>query len=377
MNWDKWTAFKTDLPHKHGAFAKRNWGTPLHSLCSYQGKLKPALAHHLVQVFSTKGETVFDPFSGSGTIPLEAVIAGRNSISNDLSDMAVALSHAKTGPTTRRACDQVIDRLSDWISSKLVTQQTLDDTEAVRFNKTIVEYFEEVTFQEVMKARDYFLETKNLSDANWCLVFSAMLHILHGNRPYALSRNSHPLTPYAPTGEYVYKNVVSCLRTKVHSALSSKESLPTFPASTTIKSDVRDLSQLSDSSVDVIITSPPFASSTRFYMTNWMRFWFSGWGIADFENASANFIEGNKDKSLVVYEDIFRSFARVLKSGSSVVLHVGKNKTVNMAEKLQMLNFEDFEKSDVFTECVQASEKHGIKDKGSTVEHQYLIYSKK
>ena len=28
---------------------------------------------------------------------------------------------------------------------------------------------------------------------------------------------------------------------------------------------------------DVIITSPPFADSIRFYMQNWMRLWFCGW----------------------------------------------------------------------------------------------------
>lgn len=40
----KWEVFQRTLPHRHGDFAKRNWGSPLHSLCSYQGKLKPSLA---------------------------------------------------------------------------------------------------------------------------------------------------------------------------------------------------------------------------------------------------------------------------------------------------------------------------------------------
>ena len=377
MDQKLWSQFKRELPHKQGAFSKRNWGTPLHSLCSYQGKLKPALAYQLVQVFSKRGQTVFDPFSGSGTVPLEAAISGRFAVSNDLSDMAVAMSNAKIGKTTRQACDLLIDALIEWTSTRPVKPQTIEDTAKVKFNKTITEYFEPNTFQEVLKAREFFAATKDLSDPNWCLVFSAMLHILHGNRPYALSRNSHPLTPYAPTGDYIYKNVSTHLRTKVHSALGAKEGLPLSSKSKSIQSDVRNLSQLNDSSIDVIITSPPFASSTRFYMTNWMRFWFSGWSIADFDDAGAQFIEGNKDKSLVVYEDIFRSFGRVLKSGGPVVLHVGKNKAVNMAEKLQLLSFEDFEMVDVFSECVEASERHGIKDKGSTVEHQYLVYVKK
>jgi hypothetical protein len=39
-------------------------------------------------------------------------------------------------------------------------------------------------------------------------VFASLLHVLHGNRPYALSRRSHPLTPYAPTGPVEYKSLL-------------------------------------------------------------------------------------------------------------------------------------------------------------------------
>lgn len=43
------------------------------------------------------------------------------------------------------------------------------------------------------------------------VVISALMHILHGNRPYALSRKSHPITPYAPTGDYIYKALLGNL----------------------------------------------------------------------------------------------------------------------------------------------------------------------
>ena len=56
-------------------------------------------------------------------------------------------------------------------------------------------------------------------------MFSCMLHILHGNRPYALSRRSHPLTPYAPTGEFQYKNVIDKLKRKIDLSLSHKTDL--------------------------------------------------------------------------------------------------------------------------------------------------------
>ena len=76
----KWQKFKIDLPHRKYPYSKRNWGNGLHSLCSYQGKMKPSLVHHLINVFSEKNELVLDPFAGSGTTMFEASLQNRNSI---------------------------------------------------------------------------------------------------------------------------------------------------------------------------------------------------------------------------------------------------------------------------------------------------------
>ena len=74
----------------------------------------------------------------------------------------------------------------------------------------IPEFYHERTLREVLAARAFFRQTRDDS-AEWSLLMASMLHILHGNRPYALSRRSHPITPYAPTGEAVYKSVVEKL----------------------------------------------------------------------------------------------------------------------------------------------------------------------
>ena len=56
---------------------------------------------------------------------------------------------------------------------------------------------------------------------------------------------------------------------------------------------------IKSSSVDLILTSPPFAFSTKFYINNWIRYWFGGWGIEDFEKESFNYLEKNKKKTLM------------------------------------------------------------------------------
>ena len=49
-----WRYFKTKVPHKLEPYSKRNWGSSLHSLCSYQGKMKPSLVYHLINLFSNQ-----------------------------------------------------------------------------------------------------------------------------------------------------------------------------------------------------------------------------------------------------------------------------------------------------------------------------------
>src|SRR4051812_46498665 len=67
----------------------------LHQLAPYIGKLKPVIARQLLQQFTASGDIVLDCFSGSGTIPLEAVLLGRRALAFDTNPYAVTLTRAK------------------------------------------------------------------------------------------------------------------------------------------------------------------------------------------------------------------------------------------------------------------------------------------
>ena len=102
----------------------------------------------------------------------------------------------------------------------------------------------------------------------------------------------------------------------------------------------------------------------------------SGWGKADFDSAEIDFIESKRNKDLRIYIKIFENFSKLLGSGGVVALHVGKNRAVDMAATLKSFDFDSFKLVDHFIEDVSECEKHGIKDKGGTIEHQYLIYER-
>jgi hypothetical protein len=364
----------SNLPYKQLPYGNRNWGHPWHSLCSYHGKLKPAIAHWLISEFTNVGDVILDPLCGVGTIPFEACLQGRIGIGNDLSELAYIVTKAKLEKPQYEGVKNVIHQLDEYITHNKSRHFT-NEYENFGFNGNLPQYFESETYKEILCARTFFLERLQTISSEEAMVFSALLHVLHGNRPYALSRHSHPLTPYAPTGEYEYKSVIEKVTQKIR-ANYKKLDYENIEQGRAIYGDYKDL-LLQDIKADCIICSPPFADSIRFYMQNWMRLWLCGWEPEDYKQADEKFLDKSQEKNFDLYYSFFEMCDKVLRDKGKVILHLGKTKTVNMGKELSKRAEKWFDIVYLAGEDVSAIEKHGIKDKGITVEHQYLFLQKK
>ena len=372
VNWHSdWNIFKQNLPHQKTPFIKRNWGHARHSLCSYPGKLKPAIAHHLVQTFVPENGRVLDPFAGVGTIPFEASLTGKHAYGFEISPAAFAIASAKVQKPTEQGCTTVIETVENFIECHSTTDAEITEANDLGFNGKIVEYYESQTLSEVLLARRYFqIHPPETPEERF--VFASLLHILHGNRPYALSRRSHPLTPYKPTGSYEYRPLINQLCAKVQRSLN--EDLPVnFRAGKIFFQDATSWWPREVDQLDGVITSPPFFDSTRFYSANWLRLWFSGWSAHDFKRSPSVFVDERQKSSFDVYIPILRQAKERLKSNGVVVLHLGKSVKCDMADHLQKLGKRWFRSVDVFDESVAHCESHGIRDKGTVTSHQYLV----
>jgi DNA modification methylase len=366
----KWNDIKTNLPYQKEPFSKKNWGNPNHSLCSYQGKLKPAIANYLATTFVPEGGTFLDLFSGVGTIPFEGALTGRKAYGIDISKPAYFISSAKVGKSNSQKCVEIIANLENYIN---LNKSKIDcgNWENFGFNKTLQDYYEPQTFREILSARNYFIQNPPKTTEEM-LVISALLHILHGNRPYALSRRSHPIVPYAPTGDFEYKNLIEKLSEKVTKSL--KVELPeNFTNGKIFLQDTTKIWSQEITDLDAIITSPPFFDSTRFYLTNWIRIWFAGWSVEDFKYQTRSFVEERQKIDFSIYEPIFRQAKERLKKDGVFVLHLGKSVKCDMAKELQKVAKRWFKTADLFDESVAHCQSHGIKDIGTVTSHQYLV----
>lgn len=372
INWNiHWENFKNELPFKQEPYSKRNWGNDLHSVCSFYGKLKPAIAHHLVKTFTSEKDIILDCFTGSGTVPFEAALLGRKSFGIDINPIAVVLSKAKVLKQNLEGCQIIMNQLIEYIKNNDLDTTYITNAEGFGFNKTLKEYFQTDTFHEILKARSFFQNYLD-KDSNYYLVVACLLHILHGNRPYALSRNSHPITPYAPTGDYIYKSLVSKLNSKVQKSLFSDKETP-FVEGTIYEQDIIKTWHNDIQGIDAIITSPPFFDSTRFYMINWLRSWFLGWEKADFDKEKVHFIDERQKQGLQIYNPIFSQAKERLNKNGIMLLHLGKSNKKDMGVALSHYAKPYFDHIELFQEKVDNIEKHGISDKGTVDTHQYLL----
>ena len=369
----KWNAFKNDLPHQRGDFAKRNWGNPLHSLCSYPGKLKPSLAHHLVRVFTNPGDRLLDPFGGVGTVAFEAALQGVTAWTFDISPVAVPVAAAKLGSATADECLTVLDALGQFIRTRHPTTTEREEAHTIRFNGPLPDYYHPRTLDEILVARRFFRENQ-LAGNGPTLVFACLLHILHGNRPYALSRRSHPITPFSPTGKAEYKELTVKLGEKLRRSLAARRPR-TFVPGSSLSQDATGHWPLAVDRLDAVITSPPFYDSTRFHVANWIRLWFAGWTNTDFKERPLAFVDERQKTDFRVYEPIIRQIRERLKPGGVCMFHLGKSRKCDMAQEISRIARPWFRNVEIFAESVAHCESHGISDKGAVVEHTYLVMS--
>jgi len=349
------------LPYKEGDFKSRAWGHPLHFLLSYPSKLKPSIAHYLVKLFTKPGQIVLDPFSGSGTIPFEACYQGRKGIGVDINPLAYHTTKAKVQNVTLIELEKQITELDKFIKKNIKNNFQVE--------KELIDYYHKKTLNEIAIVREFFLKTKK----DYSFLMACFAHILHGNRPYALSRRSHNIMPWPPKGPRVYKHVIKHLEDKVKRM--KKIELPeSFVLGESYQADTTEV-PLKNSSVDCIITSPPFTSNRDFLRMNRIRLWFCGWDYSTQEKLKIRFIENHSD--LKIYSEIFDEYYRVLKSKSLCIIHLGVVKDLNMAELLSPIATKsNLKVLGIVNEDSSKLESHGIRDRGATHTHQFLFLKK-
>jgi len=70
----------------------------IHAIHSYPAMMPPPVARRLISELTKEGDTVLDPFCGSGTVLAEALILNRKPVGYDINPLALLIAKVKTSP---------------------------------------------------------------------------------------------------------------------------------------------------------------------------------------------------------------------------------------------------------------------------------------
>jgi hypothetical protein len=244
----------------------------LHQVSPYIGKIKSSIAASLIGTFAARAETIYDPFSGSGTVALEAWISGKNVIANDLNPYASLLTRAKLFPclSTEKALHE-INLIAHELHSSIPKIDLREVPNWVRG------FFHPATLREVIAWK------KALQSRKAYFLLSCLLGVLHHQRPGFLSYPSSHAVPYLrknkfPRNEYPelyeYRSVRERLTQK---AIRTLKRVPELDRTLTRSCYMENANCLMPRiKADMIITSPPYMGQLDYGRDNRLRLWLLG-----------------------------------------------------------------------------------------------------
>jgi len=291
--------------------------TTLHQISPYIGKMKSAMARTLIYKYTKPRETILDPFVGSGTIALEALIAKRKIIASDINPYALTLTRAKlNAPSSLKVALKKVNNhleLAKTNGGSISLREVPSWVKSFYHPRTLKEILK--LCQVLKKKRDYF-------------TMACLLGILHHQRPGFLSFPASHLVPYLRTRKfpknrfnemYNYREVSPRLIAKI------KRTYKRFPIfdNKNVKSCVKksaDKLQLRRNSIDVIITSPPYMNALDYARDNRLRMWFLGCDKFQRYDKTTN----NMVKFVDLMDKSLRLFHRTLKKNGKCILVIGQ-----------------------------------------------------
>lgn len=295
--------------------AARDEDSRLHQLAPYIGKLKPVIARQLLQEFTSPNDIVLDCFSGSGTIPLEALLLGRRVLAFDANPYAVTLTRAKleAPPTLEEADQQLIERLA---AAHTRPRYSKDDIPV-----WVQKFFHPETLQNALRFADECIEKDDQ------FLLACLLSVLHHQRPGFLSYPSSHLVPYLrdrkfPRSEYpdMYeeRHLAPRLSAKLRRTYKYHRKIDSAQVLEIGKVSVANLKI--ECEVDAIVTSPPYMNALDYVRDNRLRMWF-------LDRRTSNYSPEPTEKQ-AQSDAITSAFAcnalRYLRSGGRCVLVVGE-----------------------------------------------------
>lgn len=255
------------LRRKHSTYAS-------HGVHRYKGKFYPQLAKCLINLSGVCSNSfVLDPFGGSGTVAVEAILNGLNAVTVDCNPLATAIARAKTQVLAipRRDIELAFRRLEELLSNRVSATRELTE-----FDDSVLPELKRWFPSPVLAKLDYLLQIVR-EEANAELV--GFLEVLISDlvreisqqepRDLRIRRRAIPIKD-APVFE-CFATRLSTAQRKLEQVWGTSESRPKLGSADVLLASSEDpsvLAQIGPRAIDAIVSSPPYAAALPYLDTD-------------------------------------------------------------------------------------------------------------
>jgi len=255
-----------------------------------------------------KGETVLDPMAGSGTVCIEAAINGIHSIGVDISPFCILMTNAKA-----KALTVNVEELQGIFKEGIAV---ITDEARIPIETVSRRVYQEDLFKQPERLSQGILK---IGEEHRDILLLCFLDAMG----YAARRKNK-------TGEDLFSVIAERYLAAVEKFQSVRNELGLTLGNVCAKTgDARKL-DLSDNSVDGIITSPPYSFAIDYAENDRPQLEYLGHDVENLKSQMIGLIGGKSVDARVknYFRDmklVFEEMARVLKPGRCCVVVIGSN----------------------------------------------------
>jgi len=334
-----------------------------HGLHKYPAKYFPELPRWLIKRYSSEGDIVLDPFSGSGTTNVEALLNGRHSVGIDVDPFSRYLSKVKTTPLNVYKLKSVQEKL---LQSLLVFKPSFVDEEKIPdfpyrdnwFNKEIT-----LELAYIIKIIEKLSTDNNIKDF-FRICFSSIIRAVSNADDNCtrtvirkkLNKKVYPSDALTKFAEAILTSVPKMIEFSKKCPNDIKIEFPD-------NQDARDI-KYPEYYFDLAVTSPPYANAVDYPRTHQLEIYWLGFesgsltplkkkhvgtesvSVIDYvnlhkinikkaDNVIAKIYKKDPRRAYIAFKYLYdmkknlQEVYRVLKKGGYYVVVVGNNKIRN------------------------------------------------
>lgn len=241
--------------------------TPIHRWYGYKEGFSPSFVNEFVSKHSKSSEDIiFDPFGGVGTTGLEANKMGYHAYLMDVNPLGIFASSVKTKHYSDIEVEYVINEINFFKSiEKWPITVSID-------NKTIIKYFDEITWDSLLQIKSYISNISNetvrnlFSLAILSLIEEISTHHKNGNGVKKKRILPEPLSFNALKGKMIqrlsmYIDDIKTINLKGETTIFYQSNLEEY---------------VLPSKADIVLTSPPYANCFDYSKVYLTELWVGG-----------------------------------------------------------------------------------------------------